>query len=44
MIRNRFVLEQQDVDCKIVDTLLKKDTKQDGGSLIYWPIYIIRVV
>ena len=28
LLGNRCVLQQQDVDCKIVDTLLKKSTKQ----------------
>ncbi len=28
MINNRCVLQQEDVDCNIVDTLLKKGTKQ----------------
>ena len=29
MLNNRCVLQQQHVDCKIADTLLKKGTKQD---------------
>jgi hypothetical protein len=28
LLRNRCVLKQQHVDCKIVDTLLKKGTKE----------------
>ncbi len=28
LLRNRFVLQQEDVDCKIADTLWKKSTKQ----------------
>jgi hypothetical protein len=30
MIDNRSVLQQQHVDCKIADVLLKKSTKQHG--------------
>ncbi len=32
MISNRCVLQQQYVDCKIADTLLKKDTKQHADG------------
>ena len=32
MFPNRCVLQQQDVDCKIVDTLLKKGTKHHGDG------------
>ncbi len=28
ILNNRYVLQQQHVDCKIADTFLKKDTKQ----------------
>ena len=32
MINNRYVLQQQHVDCKIADALLKKDTKQHADG------------
>jgi hypothetical protein len=31
LLRNRCVLQQQHVDCKLADTLLKKSTKQHTG-------------
>ena len=32
ILDNRCVLQEQHVDCKIGDTLLKKDTKKDGDG------------
>ncbi len=32
MLPNRCVLQQQHVDCKIADALLKKGTKQDADG------------
>ena len=32
MLSNRCVLQQHNVDCKIVDALLKKGTKQDADG------------
>jgi hypothetical protein len=32
MFNNRCVLQQQDVDCKIADTLLKKGTKHHADG------------
>jgi hypothetical protein len=32
MLNNRCVLQQEHVDCKIADTLLKKDTKKHADD------------